>query len=132
MYQPNTGPPISTSMRSSYKSCPRKTFHRYVAGIEVKRQDNPARAIGRAFHRGLELWREGEPAEQAINVAISGLRDSLVSQDMSEESDDCIDHSARLSPRYLLNACSPRHSLMNLLCSNSSRASPRSEGMDLI
>lgn len=82
---------LSFSMRSMFRNCPRKVYFRYVAGIIHKSEDNPARAIGRAYHRGLEAWRRsGKPiAEVYCNVEEEFVKDltaqGLGSQDLEDE-----------------------------------------------
>jgi len=71
-------PLISASMRSAWKSCQRKVFFRYVAGIEVAKPANSAREIGSAFHTGLDLWRSGSNARHAADEATRGLISSLL------------------------------------------------------
>lgn len=53
-----TLPQISYSMRQSFKSCPRKVYFRYVAGIEPIQKDDTKLTIGKAFHLGLESIRQ--------------------------------------------------------------------------
>lgn len=63
-------PPIRHSMRSAFKSCPRKTFWKYVAGVEP-RSSKLYFAIGRAFHKGLEIYRNQTPMSEALDMAIA-------------------------------------------------------------
>ena len=77
-------PPISHSMRALFKSCPRKVFYRYVAGIEPD-QDSPALVIGSAFHKGLEVWRTTTDDSQAINDALDELTPKLVAMGKEDE-----------------------------------------------
>lgn len=79
-------PPISASMRNAWKSCQRKVFYRYVAGIETKTVTSPARAIGQAFHLGIEHWRnhEGETSV-AVGNALTLLMNTMRQQGFGEE-----------------------------------------------
>jgi len=70
-------PHVSHSMRENLKSCQRKVYFRWVAGIRRKYGDSPARAIGRAFHLGIDAWRKGLGEVQAINEARKHLVESL-------------------------------------------------------
>lgn len=49
----------SHSMRSAFKACPRKIYFRYIAGIQQKENKSNARLIGKTFHNGLEMLRNG-------------------------------------------------------------------------
>jgi CRISPR/Cas system-associated exonuclease Cas4 (RecB family) len=60
-------------MRTLFKTCPRKVYFRYVAGIQVKDQATKARIIGTLFHKGLESLRKGE----YIYDVLSALREDL-------------------------------------------------------
>jgi hypothetical protein len=64
-------------MREAWKSCQRKVYYRWIGGIRRKAPDNPARAVGRAYHLGLELWRQGHMPTQAVSVAREDLEASL-------------------------------------------------------
>jgi len=70
-------PALSTSMRSLYKSCPRKVFFRYVAGVEPKTIKSPALFMGRAFHMGLEQWRKVGNIPDAVRQGQACLLDGL-------------------------------------------------------
>lgn len=70
-------PKISHSMRQAYKSCPRKVHYRWVGGIRRRWQESPARAIGKAFHRGIEMWRNGHGETKSMSQARSILQESL-------------------------------------------------------
>jgi len=73
-------PKISFSMRSSFRRCSRQVFYNYVAGVRSVSEDNPARAIGRAFHAILERTRKGE----ALQDCLKSIQDDLVS-DLSNQ-----------------------------------------------
>lgn len=71
-------PLLSHSMRSAWKSCERKVFYRYVAGIETRKPSNAARVIGSAFHTGLESWRKDSSSiTPPIMDALTQLATSL-------------------------------------------------------
>jgi hypothetical protein len=79
-------PDISASMRASFKTCPRRLFYRYVAGVEQKKTPSTALQLGRAFHFGLELWRSGEIMVDAVGRASSDLTTVLAATtDLNED-----------------------------------------------
>ncbi len=88
-------PPISYSMRSKFKDCPRKLFFRYVAGIDIIAPDSPARAIGRAFHSALEGVRLGTDLDEAIKQAKEDLEHDLSLMEMADV--DLMSHLIKLS-----------------------------------
>ena len=71
---------ISHSLRSMYRKCPRSIYYSYVAGIKSKVHDSPARAMGRAFHLGIQKIREDIDFLLALSVAKESLEQDLVKQ----------------------------------------------------
>lgn len=70
-------PQLSYSMRAMYKSCPRKVYFRYVAGIEKKDGPRLALIVGKTFHAGLEKLRSGISLETTMADLSKSLRDEL-------------------------------------------------------
>ena len=58
---------MSHTMRAAWKSCPKKVYWKYSAGIVPKAEDNTSRAIGRAFHFALQRHRLGDKFEDVID-----------------------------------------------------------------
>jgi hypothetical protein len=54
----------SHSLRMAFKSCPRKIYFRYVAGIQPRGMYGRARFVGQQFHKGLESLRKGITIEE--------------------------------------------------------------------
>lgn len=89
-------PPIRHSMRQKFKSCPRKTFWEFVAGIEPK--GKPVYfAIGTAYHKGLELWRGGMDMDEATEEALDEFAKQIVSDKIELEPWQIEDESARIA-----------------------------------
>jgi len=100
MTDPTGGTPlISASMRAAYKSCPRKVFYRYVAGIQPKTGGSKAQAIGRAYHKALYLIRQGHKVPVAINEANKELIQDLQEFDLGLDAIE--DEQSRLNA-YIL------------------------------
>jgi len=76
---------ISHSLRSAFKACPRKVYYKYVAGIDRILGDSAARAIGRAFHSGLEHIRRGEGWQYAVASSKENLHDDLLSNQWASD-----------------------------------------------
>lgn len=74
-------PDISPSMRRAWRDCGRKVYYRYVAAIEAK-MEKKAFAIGTAYHKGIEIWRnhrfDAEAKHNALAVAIQGFREETM------------------------------------------------------
>lgn len=85
-------PPISHSMRAAFKTCPRKVFYRYIAGIEPHK-DSKALAIGKAFHEGLDTWRTTGDETEAIQDAMDLLKIHL----KAETTESLEDEMARVT-----------------------------------
>jgi len=61
-------PPITHKLRSDFKACPRKTFWRYVAGIETKKPTDLS-LYNEALSIGIRAWREGDNKNLAAKKA---------------------------------------------------------------
>lgn len=92
-------PKLSFSMRSMFRTCSRKVFFRYVAGVDPRSEDNPARAVGRAFHRGLEAWRQGKAVDDVYSMVLGEFVTDLTAQGV--HSADLEDEVSKLKA-YLL------------------------------
>lgn len=79
-------PNISSSMRSSWRSCGRKVFYRYVAGIEPLKRSK-ALIMGSAYHAGLEAWRRGSDLNQAMGVAVDQFCEATIGMLTGEETE---------------------------------------------
>jgi hypothetical protein len=72
-------PKIRPSMRSSWRSCPRKVYYRTVGGIEPARGKRPL-VIGTAYHYGLETWRQTKDPVTAAAAARKLYRELCAAQ----------------------------------------------------
>lgn len=64
---------ISNSGISSMRKCPRYYFYRYVLGrvpTEIARAESIAASFGKAFHKGIEVWRNTGDMWKAIDEAV--------------------------------------------------------------
>jgi len=78
-------PKISYSMRQMFKSCPRKVYFKYVAGIKPLRIESKALLTGRAFHLGLSTFRESKN----IDMAMATMCDSFDGLETEENQIEC-------------------------------------------
>lgn len=66
---------LTHSRLSTYRTCPRQDYYRYVLGIRHKTKAQPLR-MGGAFALGKELWRKGYEPVDAVAEAVSGYSDT--------------------------------------------------------
>lgn len=76
---------ISYSMRQSMKTCPRKVYWKYYAGIEPKIEESIAKVIGKTFHFGLENLRLSKDISLAINLAKDELKRHIYDENTLKE-----------------------------------------------
>jgi hypothetical protein len=89
-------PPIRHSMRSAFKTCPRKTFWEFVAGVEARR--NPIYfCIGHAYHKGLELWRRGSEMDDACELALVEFERECAESRVDITPDEMLDDKAKIA-----------------------------------
>lgn len=67
-------PALSHSMRRDFKTCPRKVYWKYVAGIKPIERAT-ALDVGIAFQEGLKFWRYTWDEKQALAVATERLNE---------------------------------------------------------
>lgn len=67
-------PAIRPSMRSAWRTCPRKVFFGWVAGIAPARGRKPL-IVGSSYHAGLEAWRRQGPKRDLKKAAQAAERE---------------------------------------------------------
>jgi hypothetical protein len=62
---------LTHSRMACARRCLRQHYYRYELGIS-RAAEAAALRFGKAYHLGLQAWRNGEPAEEAISQAVAG------------------------------------------------------------